>query len=312
ADLIIMIAPLLWGAILWIFLNWMITGDPFYFMLSPYRESSFLISGTGVLSVSGRAIPKVLEDLSRSVGIFPLSLVLSLLLAVVSFRKRELFSLGIALSSAALPLFLALVRNALTSGAAMGFFISTIPLSFVMIGLFLAEFRYRSDPFRITMGAVLLIAVVLSSLYTLYFIGAVPFMEQERRVLSSLMEGKKAGMPPLEDQEKVAAYLLQNKLITSPSKILLDDYLGFYIILRTGEPEAFVDSLDRGFGESVNYPVGRVDYIIVPRPEEGGGQDNVNIRHPNLFYHGELFTDRPYQTRLVKDFGEWRIYYLAP
>jgi hypothetical protein len=25
--------------------------------------------------------------------------------------------------------------------------------------------------------------------------------------------------------------------------------------------------------------------------------------NPNLFYHGELFSDRPYQTRLVKDFG---------
>ncbi len=310
ADLIIMITPLLWGAILWIFLNWMITGDPFYFMLSSYRESSFLISGTGVLSVSGRATLRVPEDLFWSIGIFPLSMVLSLLLAVVSFRKRELFPLGIALSSAALPLFLALVLHALRSSATMGFFISAIPLSFIMIGLFLAEFRYRSDLFRVTLSAALLIAVVLSSLYTLYFIHVAPFAEQERGVLSSVMEGKKAGIPPLEDQEEVAAYLIKNNLLTSPSRILLDDRTGFYIILRTGEPEAFVDSLDRGFGESVNYPVGRVDYIIVPRPVGGGEQDNINIRHPNLFYRGELFSDRPYQIRLVKDFEEWRIYFL--
>jgi hypothetical protein len=106
----------------------------------------------------------------------------------------------------------------------------------------------------------------------------------------------------------VAADLDQMQL--EPGVVLLDDYLGWPIVVTSSNPDQFVITSDRDFQSILRDPKGTgVRYILVPQPSLFGNLDAVNHLYPTFFGDGGGFAS------LVKEYPKsgindttWRLY----
>jgi hypothetical protein len=92
--------------------------------------------------------------------------------------------------------------------------------------------------------------------------------------------------------------------------VLVDDFLGFSIVIASSNPSQFVITSDRDFRAVLADPVGtRVSYILVPKPVGLGALDAVNRQYPDLYENGGGVATlvHEYPKRGTND-SDWRLY----
>jgi hypothetical protein len=109
----------------------------------------------------------------------------------------------------------------------------------------------------------------------------------------------------------VAAYI--DSLHPGRGSVLVDDFLGFVIVMTSNHPEQFVITPDRDFQPILADPAqAGVRYLLVPPDRQLGSLDALNRAYPHLYDDGGGIATLVREFDDVSDLGtNWRLYSLT-
>jgi hypothetical protein len=96
--------------------------------------------------------------------------------------------------------------------------------------------------------------------------------------------------------------------------VLVDDFLGFVIVMASEHPDQFVITPDRDFQAILADPAqAGVRYVLVPPDRDLGSLDAVNRAYPHIYDSGAGIATLTNQFNDASDLGRnWRLYRLTP
>ncbi|MCL5958939.1 MAG: hypothetical protein M1358_06390 [Chloroflexi bacterium] len=298
------LTPFVYAIFLWLFFNWVIMGDPFNFMFgkgSNIQQASILLkSGSTLAGLKGN-FPAALAYAAKSSALaFPSFYLAGTLSLVLGILKRDALAISLAILAASFPAFQALLTFVGQSFGVMRFYIYVIPFS--LIGLAYA-FRHLSDTTRIRAAVyqmVMVLLVAASSLVTWYS-AALPDVAREGETLFVQAVMHDEPVDNFAREKEIAQHLTQ---LPPGKKILADDQQADYIILFTQQFERFVTTRNTEFADIVSNPVGRVDYVLIPRVD--AALNLIIQRYPDVYDKGAPFLE-PVQEFAGRD-QPWKLY----
>lgn len=329
-DCLIAVGPFLVAFVLWALISWAITGVAFQQFSSAYGNAA-------QLQANGIARPDHANELAAGGwGIFlmlalePLLPVVALIWAIRSFRSRRLTSLAGPMLLGAVVVFMFWAYATETILRDLRYFIVVIPLTVVMVGVGLAPLERRVTFIRaraharrrsVLRGAAVVTSVIAmaASLPTSAYAVLSPTTNQGAAypLLALVTPGTLSRDEQLASgrwttDRAVAAYL--DSMHLSRGSVLVDDFLGFVIVMASDNPEQFVITSDRDFQSILSDPADSgVQYLLVP-PDSGlGSLDAVNRTYPHIYEDGGGVATLVTQFNDVGDYGtNWRLYRVTP
>lgn len=294
-DAVIVGGPFVLAFALWSGISWLITGVAFAQSSSVYGTTAQLQSkGFGASSVidalgwGGHA----LEGIIGLEPFLPLLLVAGLVLAL---RRRDPVAVA---TIAFLSSVVGLMLWAYATGSILRelrYVIVSIPLAVLVAGVCLASFRAARP--RGAWGGAALSAAVAAMLAAALPTGAAVAMDpafspsdgvrlQIALRLVTPSSDQMASTRRFVEDRAVAAYI--DSLHLSRGSVLLDDFIGFSVILDLRRPEQFVITSDRDFARALDDPASAgIRYVLVPPPHSIlGALDAVNRAYPSLYDTG--------------------------
>ncbi|MCO7126396.1 hypothetical protein NIE88_11500 [Sporolactobacillus shoreicorticis] len=304
AELIILL-PAIYGGLLWIFLNWSIMGDALYFLHSNYSnlaQSENLSTNPIIAPVIGNWLQTIQYVLLRSI---PFSIPFVLIVLVRAFTgklfKMDFLCLVILILSVPLMQLIMLYKGA--SYGWLRFFVYPLPIVMAWLPYELGKLKTKKKIlYKITTLAVIS-SLIFSSYVTWLFMNNRKFAPEEYDAIH-------AKQSPTYLNRMLAKRIagdLDKRLSQHPdSKILMDSFNAFQIILNSRHNQQLVITSDLDFEKSLNHPVKhKITYILVPKPNGVASLNAVTKRYKNFYYRGASFA------KLEKEYGEeWRLYRL--
>ncbi len=300
------LAPFAYGVFLWLFFNWLIMGSPLYFMFgygSGSQQAQTMHSINELFAVMKGSAGLSLSYAVRATGaLFPAFFLAEILLFVRILRNRDAFALCLAIITASFPAFQALMNFAGLSFGSLRFYIYLIPFSVVAMVYALQPQKEATGVPLSLRRAVLILALALSSAVTLYGISLTYFLQAEEMVfVKAVVNNERGGN--FAHEKAIAHYLAD---LPSNTRILADDLRADVIIPFTDQFERFVTTRNPEFMDVARDPVGKVDYILVPRLENAPSM--LLSQHPKMYESGAPFL------QLEREFLgqgyslDWRLY----
>jgi hypothetical protein len=110
----------------------------------------------------------------------------------------------------------------------------------------------------------------------------------------------------------VAAYV--DSLHPGRGSVLVDDFLGFAVVVASDKPDQFVITSDRDFQPILADPAqAGIRYLLVPPDRQLGSLDALNRAHPHLYDNGGGIATLVREFDDISDVGvNWRLYSLTP
>jgi hypothetical protein len=308
ATLLVFLTPFCYAVALWLFFNWLIVGDPFYFQQSVYSneaQTALFAATSNYLSAAVSApVASFTYAASRFVGLFPAFALVALGTVALACARRSWALLGPLAIFVAVPAFHVYV---IYSGASWGwlrFFMYNIPATFLLaVPLIDAA---RATRFRRMAEWLLVAAFLASSIVGLGLMRDPNYGRQEQYFLGRLTD-RNLAVPESrsnDEAEAVAAWIEQE---LPGQRILLDTVRGYGVWLYAEHRERYIIVSDRDYAAILVEPRGQADYLLVPSPQVEAA-DSINTRYPTLYAAGA-----PGLT-LVRDFGGevgWRLFRIA-
>ncbi|QGQ96793.1 hypothetical protein EHS13_18860 [Paenibacillus psychroresistens] len=291
---IVLITPVIYSGFLWLFFNYTIMGNAFYFLTSSYSNL-----GQAELIKDSQAFAKLIghpwlaiKVVADKVGYFCLPLGVIALIRMVErriFRWDFLILLLLVFSIPSLQLLL-LIKGA--SAAWIRYYMYPLPLAMAYLPYEISRMKFRK------IGISLLIVSLIVTMGIMLKVMNNPNVasdEYEAFHQSKLYEEQAV-------KREVARYISQN--MSQNQHILTDSFSSFSIIMSSKHPKSFIITSDHDFQAALKDPVGQgVDFILIPIPNAVLKLDAVNQLYPNLYEHGASWTT------LYKDFGGyWKLY----
>lgn len=263
-TMLVVFSPLAYAVVLWIFYNWVISGNPFYFLNSGYS----MLAYSAYYSNYGDALG-VLSFLWARTWPFLVLLAGVVALRIATrrvFRSDFLIFLG---SSLVLTVFQYIMLTRGTSAGYVRYLCYPLPICMAWLPYELSALKGRWQ----RVGKALFAALLVAS--SLWFAWAFQYSEIIREdTLLMLPEGS----------TQMAEYI---NVHLQDETVLMDAYRGYYIMLNVDDLSHIVTSSHDDFDADLADPVKRgVDYIIVPESGSYGDMDAVNIAYRELYYHG--------------------------
>jgi dolichyl-phosphate-mannose-protein mannosyltransferase len=279
------LAPIAYAGLLWVFMNWAITGDPLGFLSFADQTAS---------SVDLSPLELIGAAFLIHLALFPPALLLGVALVFGGVARR---------SVAALVLGGSLLMNVAET---IGFVLYTqedvplllrynmrgIPIAVIATAWVLTLLPAR----RRTLLAVAAIGVLcLSNVASAATMLVAPFQLGEHSFLVGLatgenQEGKPGPNGPdqfVSDQHDMAGYITRS--IGGRNAVFTDDSETYGVILRDGHPERYLDRIDisdRRWRLVLERPVARVRYMLVNSRATSGKDiffyDRIVERYPSL------------------------------
>ena len=273
--------PLIFAVVVWILYNWSITGNPLYFMNSGYSMSAYSAyyqDYGGILSavsfVFSRAWPMLL----------PLAALLLARIAAKTFFRYETWIMILAVLG-----LTGFTTVMILLGKSGGY------VRYLCYPLFFAP---AFIPYTVgTAGekAKSAVRICAAGLLAAGLVFAWGF-----RYSSMFREDLVLNIPA--HSESVADYLNAN---CRNSKVLMDSYRTYYVIMNADDPEEWIISCSPDFEDCVADPVRTgVDYVVVPQIGSYGNMDALNIAWPELYYGGEDWAE---ETASIGEFKVFRV-----
>ncbi len=297
--LLFWLSPLIVVMATWIFLNWVIMGNPLYFLESAYGNASSIATGAYAYPPTTAAQGNVVQTLAymfRQTLLFPpvvAGLIGLLLFGVVGRGHRHVTALVLVAATIGAPVLQVLLLYRGETAGWLRFFLPFVPFGFVLVA-YGAHLLSRHSLRRFVWPATLLCILGGNVASTYALVSPTQPLRYER-------------LQSFEDVQPVITFLN-----TFPTQtVLVDSYLSFPIIVRLNQlfPKHFFITSDRDFMQRLAHPNGSVDTILVPQPVGVGQLDAVNRQYPDLWAHGAPWA------QLVADFPEgyhWRLYAINP
>ena len=304
-------APTAYATMLWIFFNWTVQGSPFW----------FLTEGNQIGTVTGTAATVDLATVElgaqAAIGTILLSqlvfapLAIAMVVAMLVHAVRHRAARGAMLVGIAFLTY-NLVTNVVLSGASgnawfaqLRFNMRAIPLGAIALAWLLAvtrDARSERDPDRrferrawqgaVAITAISLVAsgVTMARIDQRYLFGERAFLAAivDPDIAGTVVGGMRVGC---DSSRSMATWIERN--VDGTDRILADDSSMYAVMMFSGRPERFLDTVDHGwatFLHNVDAPGAGVDYVLSTDFSEcsGVGFDLVSERNPDLHERGEL------------------------
>jgi hypothetical protein len=292
---ILLFAPIMYTILVWILYNWIVTGNPFYFMNSIYSVAGFTRSyaiNTTLNRLVGN-LGNVFRYAFKCTEFFILPLVVIILYRVLKLKvfKWDLLTL-LLLIGATLILQLYLLYKGSSAGA-LRYFI--YPLT-IIIAWFPYEMKQVNSKLFTLLGVVILIVADVG-------LGSVWFEKQAFVGIQEEVTDLQFKKPPIEETQREVARYINHKLPNA--RILMDSFRTYTVILTVNRPRNLVVSCSYQFEKAILNPqLFKIDYVIVPSPlNDVNTQDALNRQYPDLYGNGASWCT------LVQEFnGYYRLY----
>jgi hypothetical protein len=296
---IVLLTPLVYTCLIWILYNWIITGNPFYFLNSDYSNlaNKQTFANIRILrSMVGEPV-LILKYVFLCTKYFSIPLVVILFYRLIKSKLAQLDLLTLII-----------------------LIISTFVMQLYMLykGVSNGTFRYFSYPFVILCAwlpyemkrnnsrlftALCLVSLVIANVA----LGNAWFCTRELANVPMEIEDLRFVCQDREKtQIKVAQFI--NKHLPQAS-ILMDSYRTYTIILNLNKPANIITSCSYEFQEALREPWKyKINYIIVPSATNDENQhDALNRLYPELYREGAPWCV------LVKEFdGFYKLYRVNP
>ncbi|MDO5573973.1 MAG: hypothetical protein Q4G60_08335 [bacterium] len=279
-TMVLLYTPMVYGVFLWILFNWVINGNPLYFLNSAYSNVSQSIFTRDF----GSQWDILFYEIERLIPFIPLFL---LIVLIYVFRKQ------IATTDFIIIFILNIILMVfhfwmLTSGSSFGwlrFFSYTLPVSISFIPYILSESKKK---FLKADKTAIVIALLISGGLCAYALQDEELAKEELNITIS------------NEVYKMSDYINEN---LSDEKVLMDAFLTNGVILNVENVDQLVVSSSLNFYDCVADPVGQgINYILVPDTSGVGNLDAVNLAYPDLYSTGADWCE------LEEEFEGFRLY----
>jgi hypothetical protein len=285
------VAPISYGIGLWLFFNWLILGDPLFWLrhqapgaaTNAPAGQAIAISAPGPhLSVAHIASSLVQENLNLFV-LAPLTFVALLVLTV---RRRDVMALALALMIGLNAFFTGLLVYVSHAESYLQLRYNMRAMPLAMIGV--AWLYLRVDARARTAVWAAALAIVLTSWpLTWNEMRTFPYQYLEQAFTRVIATGKdQEGTASvggytvgIAAQKRTSAWVLAH--VHRQNEMLTDDAQTFSVMLISGRPDLFWDRIDKGdeaWLDVLSNPWGRVRYLLV----SSSGDDLIRARYPAI------------------------------
>jgi hypothetical protein len=334
-DCLIACTPIAFAFVLWALASWLITGMPFQQFSSVYGNAA-QVQAEGLLHPDrAQEILWARQGLTWMLALEPLVAAVALICVIRSLFRRDAMFLAPALVLTAVIAFMYVAYLTGMIPRQLRYLIVVVPLAVVMVGMAVAPTRNTNlsgkprpqRRFRRTVRARTFRGAVVAAVAVLALAAGVP--TGALAVLSPLTNPTDAYQlqallnqgPQTTDQQlaskrwmtdrSVAAYI--DSLHPGRGSVLVDDFLGFVIVMTSNHPEQFVITPDRDFQPILADPAqAGVRYLLVPPDRQLGSLDALNRAYPHLYDDGGGIATLVREFDDVSDLGtNWRLYSLT-
>ncbi|AEW05578.1 hypothetical protein Sulac_2092 [Sulfobacillus acidophilus DSM 10332] len=308
----ILALPITYLGFLWIFFNWTIMGDPFYFANSEYSNAAQMKTGIynfWVTALAKHSIPGTAHILIFFANLFPPFIPAFILVVVVALvKKLDTEALILLAASVAVPLLQADLLFKGLSAAWDRYFIMYIPMGFLLIFYLVHVLKGRRWQTWVLSGLAT-IALLVGDAQTLSAIQKPGTGHGLRPLVAYLLHPNRPNSGALARATVIdtgntamakeeADYINRHPHI----RVLLDTFNFFFVIPYVDRPSQVVITNDADFRSVLQNPRGRITDILVPQPVGISQLNMVNVVYPTLWSGGVPWT------RLVASFGSDRLY----
>lgn len=303
ASELIALLPVIYAVLIWALLNWSIMGDGLYFLRSNYSnlaQSEGLSKNPLIAPVIGNLGHSFLFMAERSAPfLIPLAAIIVMRLMRKKLLRADFLCLLLLIFSIPLMQLIMLYKG--SSYGWLRFFSYPLPLVFAWLPYELQKQKERGRQFYVIGGCVTLIFLGATAYVTGYFMNNSRLAPEEHEAIhyrqSTTFASNRLSMNVANE--------LDQRLISDPkASILMDSFNAFQIILDMKQSNQLVITSDLNFKKALNNPVvGKISYILVPRPVGVASLNAVNERYHNFYSKGAPFA------KLEKQYGnDWRLY----
>lgn len=299
AILLIVLLPAVSSGLLWLLLNYMIVGDPLYFLRSGYSNQAFVGQlPQRIADLSGNVLA-VMLFVGRNALFFSLPLLAILALRLLSGTMWRKDTVSLLLLSASIPVMQGAMLFTESSFGWLRFF--CYPLIIAAAWLPHESALLQGRRFAKWFLAVLCVAMLSSSLIW-RDMNDPDFAFEEYEAIHTEESDYAAER---RFARAIASWLDSYEGISDrPGELVLTDSISaFFILTQSRNPKQFVITNDRNFNEVLLSPNQHgVQYILVSMLE-GSALQAIHRQYPDLFIGGYEWAE------LIRDFeGVWRLY----
>ncbi|MEF3304026.1 hypothetical protein PV407_12705 [Paenibacillus sp. GYB003] len=294
-TLVLLLSPVVYSGLLWILWNYLIMGNPLYFLNSEYSnvaQAGILAMDSEFTSMVGSpklALLKVLEKTAY----YAVPLGAIALLRMLGGRLLRWDFIVLVLLFVSIPALQLLMLLKGTSFAWFRYFMYGFPITVAWLPYEMGQIRKWKKA-----GRLLLLASLVGSAVLLTYAMSKPEIAPDEHAYITTSGH-------LEEQrieQSIADYFNEN---LPDAVIMMDSYSAYRIILKSGRPERYVITSDRIFRKAMSDPHAYgIDYILLPRPTKESDGSAINVTYPNLYANGAEWCE------LYREFGDnrWRLY----
>ncbi|MEK4457906.1 glycosyltransferase family 39 protein [Paenibacillus sp. FSL R10-2748] len=301
ATWLLLLLPVVFSGLLWIFFNYLIMGNAFYFLNSEYSntaQSAELLNDDKFVEIFSNPLVALKFIASKTLWYsVPLFAILFIrLLSGRLFRWGTLIILLLFLSVPGLQFLLMMKQS---SYGWFRYFMYVFPITVAWLPYELSQLqgRWRRAAFGLVSVSLLLTAGLLSYALTR------PDIAPDEN--SFLTRTGNVNYVRQESDRKIAVWLDKH---LPKSTIMTDSASAYTMIVYSQYPKRFLITSDYLFNKALSYPQdSHVDYILVPKIMSGMPLSKINMVYPNLYEKGAPWV------QLEREFnGEWRLYKVLP
>jgi hypothetical protein len=338
-DCLIACTPIAAAFVLWAFASWLITGVPFQQFSSVYGNAAQLEAKGLVHPGIGQEILWARQGMIWMLALEPLVAAVAVVCVIRSLSRRDGSSLAPAFVLSAVLAFMYWAYSTGMILRSLRYFIVVIPLAVVMVGMAVApprnpissvrpaphHRRFRRSARARSARRATVAVVCLLALAAAVPAGAIavlsPSINQSDSDAYMLQAFLNRGSLTAEQQlaakrwttdRAVAGYI--DSMHPGRGSVLVDDFLGFVIVMASEHPDQFVITSDRDFQAILADPAqAGVLYVLVPPDRDLGSLDAVNRAFPHIYDNGAGIATLANQFDDASDLGRnWRLYRLTP
>jgi hypothetical protein len=277
---IVLYAPFFYGVLVWVFLNWAITGNPLYFLNSVYSNTT----QSQLINALGNPMAVFMYVIKNTIPFIPLFLGIVLIRIIrKKLLKSDFFVLYILVATMIIFHYLMLLKG--NSYGWLRFFSYAFPIcvAWVPYELYKAKSKLRN----LAIG-IICTTMIVSSVLTGITLSNPLLSPEEHEVMVN------------KETIEIADYINEE---LADSKIMMDSFVTSGIILNVKNVDNLVISSSLNFNQSLQEPAKNgINYIVVPNPTGVGSLDAINRKYPHLYEGSEEWCE------LKEEFENYKVY----
>ena len=264
STLILVFTPLVYAIILWVLFNFIISGNPLYFLNSVYSN----VSQSTFAEISGSLFEIFIYAMKRAVPF----LILFFGITAVRLIQRKLLKHNFIALAVFIVLMIVFHYLMILKGNSFGwlrFFAYSLPICIIWIPYELSECKAKY--LRLT-KTVFAFALIVSAMLCFQALNDKELAKEEQFTRLS------------RETYEIAEYININ---IPDEKILMDVFMSGGVMLNVNNIDNLVVSSSLNFRNCVKDPLHNgINYILVPNIAGVGNLDAINLEYKDLYEHG--------------------------